>query len=108
MHENSDAMVISGERNLLNVQDLSSNMESLRKLFALFDQRTGVDPSLHETDSTQCYHCQSPLTAADQADPRYIPGASCPHPLAAPSSTLPSPAAERSRRLLKAGLLRGK
>ncbi len=45
----------------------------------VFDQRTGVDPSLHETDSTQCYHCQSPLTAADQADPRYIPGASCPH-----------------------------
>jgi hypothetical protein len=34
----------------------------------VFDQRTGVDPSLHETDSTQCYHCQSPLTAADQAD----------------------------------------
>ena len=41
MHERSDAMVISGERNLLNVEDLSSNMESLRKLFALFDQRTG-------------------------------------------------------------------
>lgn len=45
----------------------------------VFDQRTGVDPSLHETDSTQCYHCQSPLTAADQEDPRYVPGASCPH-----------------------------
>jgi UPF0176 protein len=45
----------------------------------VFDQRTGVDPSLHETESTQCYHCQTPLTAADQADPRYVPGESCPH-----------------------------
>lgn len=45
----------------------------------VFDQRTGVDPSLHETESTQCYQCQTPLTADDQADPRYRPGASCPH-----------------------------
>ena len=45
----------------------------------VFDQRTGVDPSLHETDSTQCYRCQSPLTAADQDDPRYEHGVSCPH-----------------------------
>lgn len=45
----------------------------------VFDQRTGVDPSLQETASTQCYHCQTPLTADDQADPRYRPGQSCPH-----------------------------
>ena len=45
----------------------------------VFDQRTGVDPSLHETDATTCFHCQTPLTAEDQADPRYQPGVSCPH-----------------------------
>jgi len=39
--ERSDPFVISGEHNLLNVEDLSSNMASLRRLFAMFDQRTG-------------------------------------------------------------------
>ncbi len=34
--------VISGERNLLQVEDLSSNMAGLRKLFELFEQRTGL------------------------------------------------------------------
>jgi heat-inducible transcriptional repressor len=42
MAENSDEMVISGERNLLTVSDLSSNMTSLRKLFEMFDQKTGL------------------------------------------------------------------
>lgn len=32
--------VISGERNLLHINDLSSNMDKLRKLFILFEQRT--------------------------------------------------------------------
>jgi heat-inducible transcriptional repressor len=39
--ERNEQVVISGEHNLLNVDDLSSNMEKLRRLFALFDQRTG-------------------------------------------------------------------
>ena len=34
--------VISGERNLLEVEDLSSNMKRLRELFALFEQRTSL------------------------------------------------------------------
>jgi heat-inducible transcriptional repressor len=34
--------VISGERNLLDVEDLSSNMKRLRELFALFEQRTSL------------------------------------------------------------------
>ncbi len=34
--------VLSGERNLLEVEDLSSNMRRLRELFALFEQRTGL------------------------------------------------------------------
>lgn len=35
-----DDYVLSGERNLLHVQDLSSNMSRLRKLFELFEQRS--------------------------------------------------------------------
>ena len=34
--------MVSGEHNLLNVQELSSNMERLRGLFTLFDQKTGL------------------------------------------------------------------
>lgn len=45
----------------------------------VFDQRVGVDPSLHETASAQCYRCQSPLTPAEQEDPRFVPGRSCPY-----------------------------
>jgi heat-inducible transcriptional repressor len=38
----STQYVISGERNLLGVEDLSSNMNRLRQLFDLFEQRTGL------------------------------------------------------------------
>ncbi|MGH8678514.1 MAG: HrcA family transcriptional regulator, partial [Burkholderiales bacterium] len=40
--ENAEDYVISGEHNLLHVQDLSSNMQSLRRLFDMFEQRTGL------------------------------------------------------------------
>ncbi len=43
----------------------------------VFDQRTGVDPGLHETESTTCHACQSPLTAEEQRDIRHVPGKSC-------------------------------
>jgi RluA family pseudouridine synthase len=45
----------------------------------VFDQRVGVDPTLHETDSTQCFNCLTPLTRQEQEDPRYAPGKSCPY-----------------------------
>lgn len=45
----------------------------------VFDQRVGVDPALQETETAQCFVCQSPLTPAEQADPRYSPDESCPH-----------------------------
>jgi len=44
----------------------------------VFDQRVGVDPALQETESAQCFKCLSPLTSAEQQDPRYVPGRSCP------------------------------
>ena len=40
--ETSDQYVLSGEKNLLEVADISSNMSRLRELFALFEQRTGL------------------------------------------------------------------
>ena len=45
----------------------------------VFDQRVGVDPALRETGSAQCFRCLTPLTTAEQDDPRYVPGRSCPH-----------------------------
>jgi len=42
MADNSEDMVISGERNLLSVSDLSSNMTSLRQMFDMFEQKTGL------------------------------------------------------------------
>ncbi len=44
----------------------------------VFDQRVGLDPSLQETESTQCFRCQTPLSEADQKDERYVSGQSCP------------------------------
>ena len=38
--EDEDNVVISGERNLLQVDDLSTNVTSLRKLFEVFERRT--------------------------------------------------------------------
>jgi heat-inducible transcriptional repressor len=40
MADQQEQVVISGERNLLTVQDFSSDMGSLRKLFDLFEQKT--------------------------------------------------------------------
>lgn len=45
----------------------------------VFDQRVGVDPSLHETESTQCFNCLTPLTREQQEDPRYQPPTACPY-----------------------------
>ena len=42
MQQADDEVVISGERNLLQVHDLSGNMASLRKLFELFEQKTSL------------------------------------------------------------------
>lgn len=40
--ETSPQYVISGERNLLDVEDLSSNMQRLRRLFDLFEQKNAL------------------------------------------------------------------
>jgi len=38
--DENDAVVISGERNLLEVNDIASDMDRLRKLFAVFEHKT--------------------------------------------------------------------
>lgn len=40
MADNSDQLVLSGERNLLTVQDFSNDLGSLRRMFDLFEQKT--------------------------------------------------------------------
>jgi len=48
--------VISGERNLLHVNDLSDNMEQLRKLFSLFEQKTELLQLLEAGARSQGVH----------------------------------------------------
>jgi heat-inducible transcriptional repressor len=40
--ENAETVMISGERNLVAVHELSDNMDRLRQLFGLFDRKTGL------------------------------------------------------------------
>jgi heat-inducible transcriptional repressor len=42
MAEDSEHMVIAGERNLLAAPDLTANMASLRQMFDMFEQKTGL------------------------------------------------------------------
>jgi RluA family pseudouridine synthase len=45
----------------------------------VFDQRVGLDPNLATTENSLCFRCLTPLTVADQHDPRYVPEQSCPY-----------------------------
>ncbi|GAA5484327.1 sulfurtransferase [Haloferula sargassicola] len=45
----------------------------------VFDHRVGLDPALRESGSVVCFSCQTPLTAAEAEDPRYVEGESCPY-----------------------------
>ncbi|MCE1241147.1 MAG: heat-inducible transcriptional repressor HrcA [Azonexaceae bacterium] len=42
LSENAQAYVLTGEKNLLDVEELSSNMKRLRELFDLFEQRSSL------------------------------------------------------------------
>jgi UPF0176 protein len=45
----------------------------------VFDKRVALDPSLRETGAALCFVCQTPLTAFEQDDPRYVESISCQH-----------------------------
>jgi heat-inducible transcriptional repressor len=49
LHE-GEGLVVSGEKNLLSASDLASNMDRLRRLFDLFEQKTSL---LHLLDASQ-------------------------------------------------------
>jgi len=51
--EEAEPVVISGERNLVGVADLSDNMERLRRLFDLFDRKTGLVQLLDASSRAQ-------------------------------------------------------
>lgn len=68
----------------------------------VFDQRVGLDPSLQETESLQCFRCQTPLSAADQANPRYVPGQSCPYCFKTPAEQVALTLAQRHEAIRRA------
>lgn len=53
LRERSEQYVLSGETNLLEIADFSSNMTQLRELFRLFEQKTGLMQLLNLTDQAQ-------------------------------------------------------
>lgn len=65
----------------------------------VFDQRVGVDPSLHETGSSQCFRCQSPLSVADQQHEHYVPGVSCPFCFKTPAEHMAATIARRHEQI---------
>ncbi len=67
----------------------------------VFDQRVGLDPSLQETDATQCFRCQTPLTEADQKDARYVSGQSCPYCFKTPAEEMADHIAHRHAAIAK-------
>jgi RluA family pseudouridine synthase len=68
----------------------------------VFDQRVGLDPSLQETDATQCFRCQTPLSEAEQADERYVAGQSCPYCFKSPTEQMAVSIAARHEAMRRA------
>jgi UPF0176 protein len=68
----------------------------------VFDQRVGLDPSLQETESTQCFRCLTPLTEADQQDARYVSGQSCPYCFKSPAEQMALNIAQRHAAIARA------
>ena len=68
----------------------------------VFDQRVGLDPSLQETDSTQCFRCQTPLSEAEQSDTRYVAGQSCRYCFQTPAEHMAANIAARQKEMRQA------
>ena len=61
----------------------------------VFDRRIGVDPSLAETDTAQCFNCMALLSAEEQQDARYVFEKSCPRCFVSEAERMASIIAER-------------
>lgn len=68
----------------------------------VFDQRVGLDPSLSETTSDQCYACLTPLTVDDLLDERFQKGIACPYCHATDAEQLARARARRHEQLRSA------
>jgi UPF0176 protein len=68
----------------------------------VFDKRVGVDAGLSESENTQCFNCLEPLSAADQADARYVFGQSCPHCFVSEADQVKLAIAERETAIARA------
>jgi len=68
----------------------------------VFDQRVGLDPSLQETEATQCFRCQTPLSAEDQKDVRYVPGQTCPFCFKTPAEQMAASIVQRQAAITRA------
>src|ERR1700730_13021607 len=65
----------------------------------VFDQRVGVDPSLHETSLSQCFACQTPLSEADQQHAHHVPGKSCSYCFKTPAEHMAANIARRREQI---------
>ena len=54
--DSAEALVVSGETNLLHAEDLASNMDRLRRLFEIFEQKTSLLHLLDVTHRAQGVH----------------------------------------------------
>ena len=67
----------------------------------VFDQRVALDPGLKETETKQCFACQSPITPWEQRSEHYIPGQSCPHCFRENDEVMKQSIAEHEQRILE-------
>lgn len=65
----------------------------------VFDQRTGIDPDLQQTQSVQCFNCRTPLSAVDQQHEHYEHGKSCPYCFKTPAEQMTATIARRHERI---------
>ncbi|HEY5893817.1 MAG TPA: RluA family pseudouridine synthase [Chthoniobacterales bacterium] len=68
----------------------------------VFDHRVGVDPGLRETDSALCFACQTPLTADDQGDVRFVVNESCPYCFQSTTEQMDERIAKRQKAIRRA------
>jgi heat-inducible transcriptional repressor len=76
LHE-GEALVVSGETNLLSASDLTSNMERLKRLFELFEQKTSL---LHLLDTRSARRACRSTSAGNRGSCRSTSAAWSPPP----------------------------
>ena len=54
----------------------------------VFDHRVALDSGLEESETTQCYACQHPLTAEEQQSDKFVFGETCPYCYRAPEELM--------------------